>query len=92
MTRLVRPGRAVSPLTCAFRVERVTGIEPALSVWESVPSAPAMRPDLRGGVSASDREGPLVTGVNGPAGVVAQGGCEAGSPVSRKMVMARHAD
>jgi len=50
-----------------------------------------MRPDLRGGVSASDREGPLVTGVNGPAGVVAQGGCDAGSPVSRKMVMARYA-
>jgi len=34
MTRLVRPGLAVSPLTCAFRVERVTGIEPALSAWE----------------------------------------------------------
>ena len=60
-------------------LERVTGIEPALSVWESVPSAPAMRPDLRGGVSASDREGPLVTGVNGPARVVAEGGCDAGS-------------
>jgi hypothetical protein len=26
----------VSPLTCAFSVERVTGIEPALSAWESV--------------------------------------------------------
>jgi hypothetical protein len=25
-------------LTCAFTVERVTGIEPALSAWESVPS------------------------------------------------------
>ena len=25
----------MSPLTCAFRVERVTGIEPALSAWEA---------------------------------------------------------
>jgi hypothetical protein len=32
--RLVRPGFADSPLTCAFRLERVTGIEPALSAWE----------------------------------------------------------
>jgi hypothetical protein len=27
-----RPGS--EPLTCAFRLERVTGIEPALSAWE----------------------------------------------------------
>ena len=27
----------VAPLTWAFRMERVTGIEPALSAWESVP-------------------------------------------------------
>jgi hypothetical protein len=47
-------------------VERVTGIEPALSAWEAVPSGPVTWPDLRDGVSASDREGPLVTGVNGP--------------------------
>ena len=47
-------------------VERVTGIEPALSAWEAVPSGPVTWPDLRGGVSASDRERPLVTGVNGP--------------------------
>jgi hypothetical protein len=47
-------------------LERVTGIEPALSAWESVPSGPVTWPDLRGGVSASDRERPLVTGVNGP--------------------------
>ena len=60
------PGLAVSPLTCAFRVERVTGIEPALSAWEAVPSGPVTWPDLRGGVSASDRERPLVTEVNGP--------------------------
>ena len=53
-------------LASAFTMERVTGIEPALSAWESVPSGPIMRPDLRGGVSASDRDRPLVTGVNGP--------------------------
>ena len=33
--RLARPDRAASPLTCAFRLERVTGIEPALSAWEA---------------------------------------------------------
>jgi hypothetical protein len=38
----------------------------ALSAWEAVPSGPVTRPDLRGRVSASDRERPLVTGVNGP--------------------------
>jgi len=47
-------------------IERVTGIEPALSAWEAVPSGPVTWPDLRRGVSASDRERPLVTGVNGP--------------------------
>jgi hypothetical protein len=47
-------------------VERVTGIELALSAWESVPSGPVTCPDLQYGVSASDRERPLVTGVNGP--------------------------
>jgi len=47
-------------------MERVTGIEPALSAWEAVPSGPVTWPDLRRGVSASDRERPLVTGVNGP--------------------------
>jgi hypothetical protein len=33
--RLVRPGLAVRSLTCALRLERVTGIEPALSAWEA---------------------------------------------------------
>ena len=47
-------------------MERVTGIEPALSAWEAVPSGPVTWPDLRCGLSASDRERPLVTGVNGP--------------------------
>jgi hypothetical protein len=41
------------------------GIEPALSAWESVPVKAAMRPDLRGGLSVSVRDRPLVTGVNG---------------------------
>jgi hypothetical protein len=49
-----------------FTVERVTRIELALSAWESVPSGPVTCPDLRFGVPASDRERPLVTGVNGP--------------------------
>jgi hypothetical protein len=47
-------------------MERVTRIELALSAWESVPSGLVMWPDLRGGVSASDRDRPLATGVNGP--------------------------
>jgi hypothetical protein len=34
------PGQAASLLTCAFRLERVTGIEPALSAWESDRSWP----------------------------------------------------
>ena len=35
------------------------------SAWEAVPSGPVTWPDLRGGLSASDRERPLFTGVNG---------------------------
>jgi hypothetical protein len=46
-------------------MERVTGIEPALSAWEFVPSGPVMWPDLQCGMSASDGERPFVTGVNG---------------------------
>jgi hypothetical protein len=44
-------------------VERVTGIEPALSARESVPSGPVRWPDLRRDMSASDRERPLVAGL-----------------------------
>ena len=44
----------------------MTGIEPALSAWEAVPSGPVAWPDLRDGLSASDRERPFFTGVNGP--------------------------
>ena len=53
-------------LTWAFAVERVTGIEPALSAWESVQSAPSIWPDLWSGLSVSDRESPSFTRVNGP--------------------------
>ena len=58
-------------------LERVTGIEPALSAWESVPSGPVTWPDLRVGVFASDRERPLVTEVNGP--LMARWGLSAGT-------------
>jgi hypothetical protein len=37
-----------------------------LSAWESVPSWPAARPDLRNGISVSGRESPHFTLVNGP--------------------------
>src|SRR6478672_7472219 len=57
--------RKSSP-TWTFTLKRVAGIEPTLSAWESVPSGPVTCPDLRSRVSASDRERPLVTGVNGP--------------------------
>jgi hypothetical protein len=33
--RLVRSGLVEDPLTCDFALERVTGIEPALSAWEA---------------------------------------------------------
>jgi hypothetical protein len=62
-----RPGKINK--TSELRIlalERVMGIEPALSAWEAVPSGPFTRPDLRTGLSASNRERPLVTGVNGP--------------------------
>jgi hypothetical protein len=49
-----RPRFGTVVLTWAFCLERVTGIEPALSAWESVPSGPVMRADLRVGLSASD--------------------------------------
>jgi hypothetical protein len=64
--RLVRLGLGESPLTWAFTSERVTGIEPALSAWESVQSGPSIWPDLRNGLSVSDRESPRFTRVNGP--------------------------
>jgi hypothetical protein len=30
-----RPGQRIMTLTCIFTLERVTGIEPALSAWEA---------------------------------------------------------
>jgi hypothetical protein len=48
------------------RVERVTGIEPALSAWESTDFTRNMHRDQHFTGSASDRETPLITGVNGP--------------------------
>jgi hypothetical protein len=65
-TRKITNEPESTQLTCGFAVERVTGIESALSAWESVPSGPVTWPDLRGGVSASDRDRPLATAVNGP--------------------------
>jgi hypothetical protein len=56
----------MSGLTCLFVLERVTGIEPALSAWESVQSGPSIWPDLRSGLSVSDHESPRFTLVNGP--------------------------
>ncbi len=57
--------RRVSALVRGL-LERVTGIEPALSAWESVPSGPVTWPDLWVRLSASGRERPLFTVVNGP--------------------------
>jgi len=60
------PSEETVVLTWAFSLERVTGNRTALSAWESVPSRPVTRPDLRDGASASNRERQLFTGVNGP--------------------------
>jgi hypothetical protein len=46
-------------------MERVTRIELELSAWESEPSGALMCPELRGWLSASDREIPVFTGANG---------------------------
>ena len=43
----------------------MTGIEPALSAWESVLSRAVKCPELRSVLSASDRDRHLVTAVNG---------------------------
>jgi len=48
-------------------LERVTGIEPALSAWESDRSGASDRPDLRTRCTASDRHRPCDTGANGPS-------------------------
>ena len=69
-----------SPLTWEFLVERVTGIEPALSAWESVQSAPSTRPDLRNRLSVSDHESPRFTRVNGPLMARGSAADDASSP------------
>jgi hypothetical protein len=71
--RLARPGFAVSPLTCAFSVERVTGIEPALSAWESVRSALLRGLTCGAGcplVTVRYRSSPGLMAANGPATLV----------------------
>jgi hypothetical protein len=40
------------------------GLEPVLSAWESGPSGALTRPELRSWLSASDREIPVITGVD----------------------------
>ena len=55
-----------TPLTWCFAVERVTGIEPALSAWESGRSGAHDRPDLRIRCTAGDRHKPCDTRANGP--------------------------
>jgi hypothetical protein len=52
------------PLTCAFSVERVTGIEPALSAWESDRSRPIRPAEQPTSGTVSSRECPLMTLVN----------------------------
>lgn len=46
-------------------MERVPGTEPALSAWESGPSRALTCPELPSWLSASDREIPVSTGLNG---------------------------
>ena len=43
-----------------------TASSTCVSAWESVQSEPSIWPDLRNGLSVSDRENPCFTGVNGP--------------------------
>jgi len=45
-----------APALGSEEAERVTGVEPALSAWESVPSGALMCPELRGWLSASARD------------------------------------
>jgi len=52
--------------SCAFSLGAGDGNRTRTISLGAVPSGPVTWPDLRGRVSASDRERPLVTGVNGP--------------------------
>ncbi len=60
------PGSGEHLLAWAFALERVTGIEPALSIWEAHGTAHVTLADLRSRVSVSDRDYPLFTVANGP--------------------------
>jgi hypothetical protein len=60
------PGLIRSPILAHMYHAPRLGLRSRTVSWESVPSGPVMPSDLRDGVSASDRERPLVTGVNGP--------------------------
>ena len=55
----------IGRLSCGDRVGAGNGNRTALSAWKSVPSGPVTWPDLRGRLSASDRERPLATRING---------------------------
>ena len=75
--RAIGPAASASRSNCAVlrgettfpqvaRLERVTGIEPALSAWESDRSGPLTAPELGSRCTASDHDGPCDTGANGP--------------------------
>jgi hypothetical protein len=72
--RLGRHGLAENPLTCAFRLERVTRIEPALSAWESAPSRLLCGLTCGAGCPRATVRGPVVTGVkwHGDPGLAVQ--------------------
>jgi hypothetical protein len=53
------------PAELGFLVERVTGIEPALSAWESVSAPQFSAAELGIRVSGSDRGSLSFTGANG---------------------------
>ena len=52
--------------TARTRPGQQTKCGTGLSAWESVQSGPSIWPDLRNGLSVSDRESPHFTRVNGP--------------------------
>ena len=60
-----RSGSGTWNLTWVFALGRVTGIEPALSTWESVRSWALICPELRSLLSAGHREIPVFAGANG---------------------------
>ena len=70
-------------MSCAD-VERVTGIEPALSAWEDDGTDHVMPAELHVHLSVSDRNWPLFTTVNGPAKLdPVPGRCRYGTQLGR---------